>query len=120
MDLDQRAVDQTASGRLINLLATDTWHTSDAIALFISLIVNLCSILVFSSLLVALSWRLTLLVVLGVGVILVLLRGITLGAPDLGRRGVDANAILSEHRASAVDAGKVIQIFPLKAHRQQL
>jgi len=120
IDLDQRTLDQTASGRLINLLATDTWHTSDAIALFISLIVNLCSILVFSSLLVALSWRLTLLVVLGVAVILVLLRWITFGARNLGRQGVDANAIMSEHMLDALEGVKVIQMFGLKGHRQKL
>ena len=120
IDLDQRTLDQTASGRLINLLATDTWHTSDAIALFISLIVNLCSILVFSSLLVALSWRLTLLVALGVGVILVLLRVITLGARNLGRQGVDTNAIMSEHMLDALEGVKVIQMFGLKAYRQKL
>jgi len=120
IDLDHRTLDEAASGRLINLLATDTWHMSDAIGLFVSLIVNLCSILVFSSLLVALSWRLTLLVLLGVGVIVVLLRGITLGARSLGRQGVDANALMSEHMLDALDGVKVIQMFGLKAHRQKL
>jgi ABC-type multidrug transport system fused ATPase/permease subunit len=120
IDLDDRTLDGTASGRLINLLATDTWHTSDAIGLFVSLIVNLCSILVFASLLVALSWRLTMLVVVGVGVILVALRGITIGARSLGRQGVDSNALMSEHMLDALEGVKVIQMFGLKAHRQML
>src|SRR5262249_11185360 len=76
--------------------------------------------LVFSSLLLALSWRLTLLVALGVGVILALLRGITLGARSLGRRGVDANAVMSEQMLDALEGVEVIQMFGLKAYRQKL
>src|SRR5262249_38940682 len=57
--LDQARLSEMESGRLINLLATDTWHTSDAISLMRNLITNLCSILVFFTLLVALSPRLT-------------------------------------------------------------
>jgi subfamily B ATP-binding cassette protein MsbA len=120
IDLDQRTLDDMESGRLINLLATDTWHTSDAITLLVNLIVNLCSILVFAILLVALSWPLTLLVMLGVGVIVALLRGVTLGARSLGRQGVDANASMSEQMLDALEGVKVIQMFDLKAHRQRM
>src|SRR5260370_24613639 len=68
LGISQRTLDETGTGRLVNLLATDTWHTGDAIALFIGLSINLCSMAVFSVLLVALSWKLTLLV-LAVGVV---------------------------------------------------
>lgn len=120
MGISQQRLDETGSGRLINLLATDTWHTSDAISLFIGLIVNLCSILVFSALLVALSWKLTLIVVLGVAAVSLSLRAITLGARRLGQEGVEANAVQSQQMVEALDGLREIQLFSLRAHREKL
>ena len=120
MGISQRTLDQSGSGRLINLLATDTWHTSDAISLFIGLIINLCSILVFSALLVALSWKLTLFVVLGVSAVSLLLRSVTLGARRLGEEGLEANAVQSQHMVEALDGLREIQLFSLKSHREKL
>ena len=120
MGISQQRLDGTGSGRLINLLATDTWHTSDAISLFIGLIVNLCSILVFSALLVALSWKLTLLVVLGVAAVSLSLRAVTLGARRLGQEGVEANAVQSQQMIEALDGLREIQFFSLKTHREKL
>jgi len=120
MGISQQRLDETGSGRLINLLATDTWHTSDAISLFIGLIVNLCSILVFSALLVALSWKLTLLVVLGVAAVSLSLRAVTLGARRLGQEGVEANAVQSQQMIEALDGLREIQFFSLRTHREGL
>ena len=118
--ISQQTLDQTGSGRLINLLATDTWHASDAISLFIGLIVNLCSILVFSALLVALSWKLTLFVVVGVTAVSLLLRSITLGARRLGEHGLEANAVQSQHMIEALEGLREIQLFSLRSHRENL
>jgi subfamily B ATP-binding cassette protein MsbA len=120
MGISQRTLDRTGSGRLINLLATDTWHTSDAISLFIGLVINLCSILVFSALLMALSWKLTLLVALGVALVSLLLRYVTTGARRLGQEGVAANAVQSQHMIEALDGLREIQMFSLKDHRERL
>jgi ATP-binding cassette, subfamily B, bacterial MsbA len=120
MGISQRTLDRTGPGRLINLLATDTWHTSDAISLFIGLVINLCSILVFSALLMALSWKLTLLVALGVALVSLLLRYVTTGARRLGQEGVAANAVQSQHMIEALDGLREIQMFSLKAHRERL
>jgi len=120
MSISQRTLDRTGSGRLINLLATDTWHTSDAISLFIGLVINLCSVLVFSALLVALSWKLTVLVALGVAVVSLLLRYVTAGARRLGKEGVEANAVQSQHMIEALDGLREIQMFSLKAHREKV
>jgi subfamily B ATP-binding cassette protein MsbA len=119
LGISQRALDRAGSGRLINLLSTETWHTSDAISLFIGLVVNLCSILVFSALLFALSWKLTLLVAVSVAVISILLRYVTLGARRLGKEGSEANAVLSEHMIEAMDGLREIQMFSLKQHREK-
>ncbi|MBI1789610.1 MAG: ABC transporter ATP-binding protein [Acidobacteria bacterium] len=118
--MSQSALDRMQPGRLLNLLGTDTWHTSDAISLFVNLVINLCSIAVFFALLVALSWRLTLLVVLGVALVSLLLRTVSAGARGLGRQGVEANAAMSEQMLDGLEGIQVIQMFGLQAHRQKL
>jgi subfamily B ATP-binding cassette protein MsbA len=120
MDMSQTELDHAESGRLINLLGMDSWHTSDAIGLFVSLLVNLCSIAVFSSLLLAISWRLTLVVLLGVAVISMLLQVVSLGARTLGRQGVEANAALSEQMLDGLHGIDVVQMFGLRELRQRL
>jgi ABC-type multidrug transport system fused ATPase/permease subunit len=120
LDISQPQLSRMGSGRLINLLATDTWHTGDALSLFIGLVVNLCSILVFSLLLIALSWKLTFLVLAAVIVVSLLLRMITAAARRLGQEGVSANTELSDQMLDGLDGLREIQMLGLKPHRQTL
>ena len=120
LSISQSQMDTIGTGRLINLLATDTWHTSDAIALLLGLVINVCSIAVFTLLLVALSWRLTLLVVLGVAIVSAIIQIVTRAARRLGKEGVDANTTLSDHMLDALEGVREIQMFGLRGHRQAL
>jgi ABC-type multidrug transport system fused ATPase/permease subunit len=118
--IGQQTLDKVGAGRLVNLLATDTWHTGDAISLSIDLVSGLCSILVFSALLVALSWKLTVVVVVGVLLVSTVLRALTARARRLGQEGVRANAVLSAHMLDALEGLREIQLFGLKRRRQEL
>jgi ATP-binding cassette, subfamily B, bacterial MsbA len=120
VNIHQKTLDETGTGRLVNLLATDTWHTSDAISLFIGLVINLCSILVFSVFLVALSWKLTIVVAVGVAGVSLLLQAITLRARRWGQESIDANAEMSEHMLDALEGVREVQMYSLKSHRQKL
>jgi ABC-type multidrug transport system fused ATPase/permease subunit len=120
MVLSQTELEQMESGRLLNLLGVDTWRTSDALGLLVSLSVNLCSIGVFSMLLLAISWQLTLVVIVGVALISMLLQMISLGARTLGREGVEANATLSEQMLDGLHGIEVVQMFGLRDLRQRL
>ena len=119
IEISQRSLDQIGSGRLINLLGNDTWHTSDAISTFISLVINLCSVIVFTCLLVALSWKLTLVVGLGVLLVSFVLHFVTGSARGLGRESVEANAILSNYMLDALEGVREIQMFSLARHLQR-
>ena len=110
--------DQAGSGRLMNLLANDTWHTSDAITLFSNVVISLCSLLVFGGLLLALSFRLTVVIVVGVVVVSTVIRLVTMRVTRLGQAGVDANAALSEHMLDALDGVKEIQTYGLAGRLQ--
>ena len=111
--ITQEELDQTGCGRLINLLATDTWYVGDAMSTFIGLVINLCSIFVFTALLVALSWRLTVVVAGGVTLVSVFLQAVTKGAHRLGQQGVAENAVLSNRMLDALEGIREIQMFSL-------
>jgi subfamily B ATP-binding cassette protein MsbA len=68
----------------------------------------------------AISWQLTLVVVVGVALISTLLQMISLGARTLGRDGVEANAILSEQMLDGLHGIEVVQMFGLRDLRQRL
>ena len=120
MGLSQERLDQAGYGRLINLLSTDTWHTSDAISVFIGVVVNLCTIAVFSALLMTLSWKLTLLTAVGVAAVSAFLQMVTAGARRLGNEAVKVNSVLSDHMLDALEGIREIQMFGLRSYRQRL
>jgi ABC-type multidrug transport system fused ATPase/permease subunit len=47
------------SGKLINILASETWRTSQALSTLVTLIITICTITVYVFLLVLISWQLT-------------------------------------------------------------
>jgi subfamily B ATP-binding cassette protein MsbA len=120
LHIEQKTLDKAGSGRLVNLLATDTWHTSDAISLLIGLVINLCAVLVFSLLLLALAWKLTLLVVLGVTGVSLLIRAVSARARQWGEDAVRNNAVMSEHMLDALDGLREVRMYSLEKHRQTL
>jgi ABC-type multidrug transport system fused ATPase/permease subunit len=52
-------------GELLEVLGTESWSVANAHASFTRLVINLCSILVFLTFLMVLSWRITLVAVIG-------------------------------------------------------
>jgi subfamily B ATP-binding cassette protein MsbA len=120
MNMPQEELDRAEPGRLINLLGMDTWRAGDAIGLLVTLMVSLCSILVFSALLVLISWKLTILALIGILSISVLLQMVSLGARTLGRQGVETNAALSEQMLDGLNGIQVIQMFALRGLRERM
>lgn len=115
--MSRQAMDAAGTGRLINILATGTWHTSDAISLVIGMVINVCAVMVFCALLMMLSLQLTVFVILGVILISMLLQIVTMRARRLGHQAVESNAILSDHMLDALDGIREIQMYGLKADR---
>ena len=53
-------VERSESGKLLNTLTTETWRAGDALSAFVDLLVACCTILIFITLLLLISWPLTL------------------------------------------------------------
>jgi len=77
LHVDYRFLENDQSGKLFNTLATETWRTSQGLSIVVDSIIALCTLCVYSALLMLVSWQLTLVVVvvmLAISLVIKLLR----------------------------------------------
>lgn len=104
-------VERERSGRLLNVLDTETWRTTDALNTLFAMITSLSTLLVFAGLLLVLSWRLTLLALLCLAVIPPLIRLLTRRVKQLSEKGLAANQVLAKRTWSTLNGLRIIRAF---------
>jgi subfamily B ATP-binding cassette protein MsbA len=87
---------QRDQAELLEILGTESWLIAGAHTSFVRIIVNLCSIIVFALFLIALSWQITLIAVLGSVLISIGLRGLSTPARKLGNEVKRVHQALGE------------------------
>jgi subfamily B ATP-binding cassette protein MsbA len=107
------------TGRFINTLATETWQTSRALSVFVNLLIDGCTVLVFAGFLLLISWRLTLWVVLAIGLISITIQLVTRQIKSLGQAAVEANKVLADRVWEGLGGMRVIRAFG-REHYEQL
>ncbi|MGZ3274627.1 MAG: ABC transporter ATP-binding protein [Caulobacteraceae bacterium] len=102
---------QNSPGRLISIIATESWRASDAIGTTLVMIVNATAILILFVFLCLLSWKMTFAV--GVGLALIQLVQASLSAPLRRRsRKVTANnGRLASLMLHLVEGARLIRVF---------
>jgi ATP-binding cassette, subfamily B, bacterial MsbA len=109
---------QDRSGRLLNILASDTWRASDAIRILVHLIITTSTVAVYAVLLLLMSWRLTLLVAAALLLISSAARLLTRGARKLGEQVTRSNSELAHRMVEGIDGMRVIRAFGRERHEQ--
>ena len=104
------------SGQLMNSLATETWRTASALGALIGLLVSACAVAVLSSLLVMISWRITIVVAVCTVAISLLTRVATPRIAQLGRQAVAVNTELANRIWRLFGGMKVIRAFGRETH----
>jgi ABC-type multidrug transport system fused ATPase/permease subunit len=102
---------QNSPGRLISIIATESWRASDAIGTILVMLVNATAILILFVFLCVLSWKMTLAV--GVGLALIQAVQAVLSAPLRRRsRKVTANnGRLASLMLHLVEGARLIRVF---------
>lgn len=102
---------QESPGRLINIIATESWRASDAIGTTLVMVVNGTAILILFVFLCLLSWKMTLAV--GVGLALIQLVQAALSAPlrRRSRKVTDNNGRLASLMLHLVEGARLIRVF---------
>ena len=107
--------EEDRSGRLMNVLETETWRTSQALSLLFNALTSACTATIFVPLLFLISWRLTLIALLSVGVIPIIVSVVTREVAVLGARSVAANSELATRMWSNLNGLRVIHSFGREA-----
>ncbi|MEA2038286.1 MAG: ABC transporter ATP-binding protein [Thermodesulfobacteriota bacterium] len=117
--VEYRFIEQSPSGKLFNTLSTETWRTSDALSTLVGLIISVCMLGVYTTLLLLISWKLTLLVMGFMAVVSIFVRVLTRHVKDFGTSLTTANAMFSKRMVQAIDGMKVVRAFGRESYEQK-
>jgi len=112
-------LENNESGKLINILATETWRTTQALSIVIGLIITISTVAIYTILLLLISWQLTLLVFISLMVTSLIIRLVTRQVKYLGKQSVEANSALTNRMLEGYAGIKVIKSFGRESYEQQ-
>ena len=119
MTVSFRFIEKCSSGRLMNALSTETWRATDALSVLFKILIGVCSIAVYFTLLMLISWKLTLLVTAIMVVISVIVRLLTRQTQSLGEKVTRHNTELTNRMVEGIDGMKVIRAFVRESYEQK-
>lgn len=119
MTVSFRFLEKCSSGRLLNALSTETWRATDALSCLWKMLIGVCSIAVYFTLLMLISWKLTLLVTVIMIVISVIVRLLTHRTQSLGEKVTRNNTDLTNRMVEGIDGMKVIRAFVRESYEQK-
>jgi len=119
MTVSFRFIEKCSSGRLMNALSTETWRATDALSGLFRILIGMCSIAVYFTLLMLISWKLTLLVTAIMVVISVIVRLLTRQTQSLGEKVTLHNTELTNRMVEGIEGMKVIRAFVRESYEQK-
>jgi len=119
MTVSFRFIETCSAGRLVNALTTETWRATDAVSGLFSMLIAVCSIAVYFTLLMLISWKLTILVTAIMVGISVIVRLLTLQTQSLGEKVTRNNTELTNRMVEGVEGMKVIRAFVRESYEQK-
>ncbi len=119
MTVSFRFIEKCSSGRLMNALSTETWRATDSLSGLFKMLIGVCSMAVYFTLLMLISWKLTLLVTAIMVVISVIVRLLTRQTQSLGEKVTRHNTELTNRMVEGIDGMKVIRAFVRESYEQK-
>ena len=111
-------IQQHEQAYLMEVLGSETWLISGAHSSLTRIVVNICSILVFTAALLTLSWQITLTAILGSLLVSVGLRHLSRSAQKLGRQVKYIHQLLGEHMLMTLQGMRTIRAYGQEALHQ--
>ncbi|MEA5604523.1 ABC transporter ATP-binding protein [Nostoc sp. UHCC 0252] len=120
LNLSYSFLENNESGKLMNILASETWRTCQALSTLIGIIISNCTVAIYGILLLLISWQLTLLVSVLMILVSLGIRLVTRHVKHLGEEAVEANSTLAKRMWEGYSGMKVIRAFGREAYEQEL
>lgn len=118
MRVSYEFLEHTQSGKIVSILDKETWQTSQALSNFVTIIISLCTILVYGIFLFLLSWQLTLLVAVFSVAISITIQFLTRQIKNLGNQAAWANADFVHRALEGISGVKIIRAFNRETYEQ--
>jgi ATP-binding cassette, subfamily B, bacterial MsbA len=118
LSMSDRYMESHDPSELVNLLATETWRTTEALNTLFWLISTLCTVLIFIFLLQFIAWQLTLAVAFLIGIISFISQRLTRQVKPLGDRAVEVNKVLAARMWDGLSGLRVIHTFGRELYEQ--
>ncbi len=106
-----RFIERTRSGKLWNALEGETWTATDAVSTAAGLVINLATVVIFSSILLLISWQLTLLVAAALFLISFTVQTMTRRIEALSRSSLHADEAMSQRLVELFAGMRTIRAF---------
>ncbi|MBF2064697.1 MAG: ABC transporter ATP-binding protein [Calothrix sp. C42_A2020_038] len=107
------------SGKLMNTLTNETWRTSQALSVLVGLTIITCTIIVYTILLLLISWQMTLLVAICMVLISFIIQLLTRQINTVGKQAVQVNSNLANRMWEGFAGMKVIRTFGREEYEQK-
>jgi len=111
-------VERDRSGRLLNILASDTWRTSEALRILVYLMITASTVSVYVVLLLLMSWQVTFFVAAGMMTISYVVRRLSRAVRGLGEKFNVLNSELSYRMVEGIDGMRIIRAFGREDYEQ--
>ncbi|MDX1419903.1 MAG: ABC transporter ATP-binding protein [Rubricoccaceae bacterium] len=112
-------LERADTGRLVNVLTTETWRASQALFVLMRVAVAAASLVIYVALLMVLSWRLTLLVGVVMAGVALVVRRLTRRVNALGLEATAVNSHLAKRMVQGIEGIKVVRVFGREADEQR-
>jgi len=119
LSVGQSYLDTHDSGKMLNTLATETWRVSSACTVLAGMVINLCMTLIFTILLLLISWKLMLVTGCALLVISQLIRQLTQKGKRLSAQATTANGELTQRMLETLDGLQLVRAFGREGHELQ-
>ncbi len=114
-----RFIQRHEQAQLMEVLGTESWFIANAYGSLTRIIISGCSILVFATFLLALSWQITLVALVGSLLISTGLRRLSEPARELGKRVKRVHQELGEHMLMTLEGLRTIRAYGLEEAHQR-
>jgi subfamily B ATP-binding cassette protein MsbA len=112
------SIERDGSGRLLNLLASDSWRVRDALGTVVGLMITTSTVAVYVALLLMMSWKLTVVVAVAILIISSIVRLLTKSARELGQMVMRTNSDMAHRMVEGIDGMRVIRAFGRESYEQ--
>lgn len=119
LSVDYRTIERGRSGQMLNTLAGESWRAAGAAGQLIELAIIIVTLAMYAGLLLLISWQLTLVTIVAMGLISLLVNRVTRQSARLGRITTRVNGALGNRMVELLSGMPIIRAMVREDHERR-